>query len=136
MPIIFENIIFYGANHMKWLQNFFEKGNRKEKTKRFMLVGALLILAIYTDVRVDTAIREIRSSAQEEVLPVFADTEKYILREYGGRIGIFKAGHDTPSEVLGVYVFTLPKADQNALSVGITVYGSENLRALIEDFTG
>lgn len=60
---------------------------------------------------------------------------KYTLKEYNGRIGVFSGESETPSEILGVYVFTLPEADRNSLMIGITAYGEENLRQLIEDFT-
>ena len=52
------------------------------------------------------------------------------------RCGIYTAGEKLPIQVLNVYLFTLPDADQMALQAGIRVYSSEALRSLIEDFTG
>ncbi len=61
---------------------------------------------------------------------------KYVLRDCSGRIGIFREEETFPYEILSVYTFTLPEADRVALRVGITVYGEDALRTLIEDFTG
>ncbi len=60
---------------------------------------------------------------------------KFVLKEYEGRIGIYENDSRDPTEILAVYVFTLPETDRSALKIGITVYGTENLQKLIEDFT-
>ncbi len=107
----------------------------RKKAQIFALIASLLVLCIYTDVRFDGVMEALESGKTNDAVYALSNTEKYILKEYEGRIGIFSEGKEVPTEILGVYVFTLPKADQNALRVGITVYGLENLRSLIEDFT-
>ncbi len=60
---------------------------------------------------------------------------KFILKEYEGRIGVYKEDSAVPAQVLDVYVFTLPKADRISLKTGITVCGEDTLQKLIQDFT-
>ena len=71
----------------------------------------------------------------------FSDEESggetmYTVCEYGGRIGIFKGGNTFPETVLDIYVFTLPENDAIRLKNGITVYGEDGVRSIIEDFSG
>lgn len=52
-----------------------------------------------------------------------------------GRIGIWNKD-GTLEKTLNVAVATLPRADREQLAVGITVYGEDELAALIEDYSG
>jgi len=97
---------------------------------------AVLLLGIVLSERIDSLEQALNAAPAEKAeIPVIAEAEKYVLRSWCGRIGIFTAGSDTPDEVLGVYIFTLPEADRKALEIGITAYSQDGLRALIEDFT-
>ena len=64
-----------------------------------------------------------------------APTALYTVRELGGRIGIFDAGGALVRTV-NVPVATLPRTDRAQLAVGITSHSEEELKALIEDFSG
>ena len=109
----------------------------------YACTGVLIISVILTSLAVGmflyTRIAEIEAEMQwitDDSLPTnVSEVSKYVLREYEGRIGIFEGDGIVPTEVLNVYVFTLPAADRNALDIGITVYGTDALCALIEDFT-
>ena len=68
--------------------------------------------------------------------PAAAASPLYILREYDRRIGIFAGGDTAPSQILDVYIFTLPPADRTALQKGIPIWSDEELQARVEDFTG
>ena len=70
-------------------------------------------------------------AAPETELP----TALYTVRETGGRIGIFDAG-GVLVRTVNVPVNTLPRSDREQLSVGITIHSEEELKALIEDFSG
>lgn len=72
-----------------------------------------------------------RSTAEE-----YFPSESYTLREYDGKIGVFRQGNVIPDRVLDVYVFMLPENDAIRLEKGICVTGSDAVRSLIEDFTG
>lgn len=60
--------------------------------------------------------------------------QQYILREYMEKIAVFKDGSETPSEVLNVYVSTLPAQDQMELISGIIIETEAELRDILEDF--
>lgn len=60
----------------------------------------------------------------------------YILKEYNGLIGLFNSGGSTPCEVYDVIVKYLPESDIAALSQGIIIVSDEQLRSLIEDYSG
>jgi len=66
----------------------------------------------------------------------YSDSETYSFREYNNRIGIFKDGESFPYELLDVNVAILPESDCEKLQIGITVSGIDEVRSLIEDFTG
>ena len=59
-------------------------------------------------------------------------SEKYIMRDYNGRIAVFVYGE----EVFDVFTSSLPRGEAERVYKGITVEGDEALQKLIEDFTG
>ena len=62
-------------------------------------------------------------------------SEKYIMRDYNGRIAVFVYGEDEP-QVFDVFTSSLPRGEAERVYKGITVEGDEALQKLIEDFTG
>lgn len=71
------------------------------------------------------------------ILDTRADSaEKYTLRDYGGRIAVFRYGEDEPDEVFDIFTSSLPDGEIERLQTGITVEGEEALQRLIEDYTG
>ena len=60
--------------------------------------------------------------------------ETYTVREYFGRIGIFKSD-GALMQVLEVYVKTLPEADKRLLGEGFEIVGKKQLNSIIEDYT-
>ena len=125
------------------------KNKLKQLTKNvhfplFACMGILFLTVILTSIItgmfLGNRLKEIESQLrwQDSAVSVspMDETAKYVLKEYEGRIGVFKNESTMPTEVLNVYVFTLPSADRSALKIGISVYGAEALQSLIEDFTG
>lgn len=62
--------------------------------------------------------------------------DRYTVRDYNGRIGVFVNDSEIPSSTLDVFVNSLPVADRNDLEKGITVYSQQELSRLIEDLDG
>lgn len=58
----------------------------------------------------------------------------YLLKEHEGRIGVFKNGGDEVIQILDIYVFSLPDADQIDLVDGIIINSNEELTKIIEDY--
>lgn len=59
----------------------------------------------------------------------------YMLREYGGIIGVFSAGGSEPISVIDVDVRTLPEADRRALASGVFAADEDELNRRIEDYS-
>ena len=58
----------------------------------------------------------------------------YYLRDYDGRLAVFRAGSDTPYALFDCYTHQLPSYDQSALKAGVYAESYEQLVALIEDY--
>ena len=52
-------------------------------------------------------------------------SEKYIMRDYNGRIAVFVYGEDEPQEVFDVFTSSLPRGEAERVYKGITVEGDE-----------
>ncbi len=61
---------------------------------------------------------------------VFFPTALYIIGEHKGRIGVFDAT-GTLLRTVNVFVMTLPRADREALAVGIAVYSPEEVEEVV-----
>ena len=59
----------------------------------------------------------------------------YTLREYDGKLGVFPAGSDTPSQVIDIPISLLPPYDQAELQSGVSAADDAELARLLEDYT-
>ena len=65
-----------------------------------------------------------------------ADKEKrYVVKSHKGKIGIFSSDGDL-IQIIDVYIKTLPIADREMLEEGIDIDNVDELRDIIEDYTG
>lgn len=94
---------------------------------------SLSCFGIYFQIQLD----RLQSEQEKTALQTVGTADLlFTVREHDGKIGVFTPDSDTPVQILNVYVFTLPTADQRALQSGIPVYSTAELLSLIEDFTG
>ncbi|WOC31338.1 MULTISPECIES: BofC C-terminal domain-containing protein [Caproicibacterium] len=61
-------------------------------------------------------------------------TAAYLVKTYHGEIGIFRVGEEAPFRILNVQTASLPTADQQLLSSGISVQSAEELQQIVEDY--
>ena len=79
---------------------------------------------------------KIDSNGTQNDIPIFEETPSdetidiYCLKDYNGKIGIYK--NNSLVYTLDVYVFTLPEEDKKLLTEGIEVSNKEELYDLIE----
>ncbi len=59
----------------------------------------------------------------------------YILREYRGKLGVFRPGAGKPEELLDLPLSLLPPYDQAALREGVPVADEAALTRALEDYT-
>ncbi len=112
-----------------------------------ILVSFSLGIVIFTEKNVFAVNSEVSYSPSDESLskpsknavlePVYVtqcDDTVYVIREYNGKIGVFRRGTETPERILDVYVFTLPENVANKLFSGIEC-DSRTAEIYIEAFT-
>ena len=59
----------------------------------------------------------------------------WYMREYNGKIGIYRSGAAEPEQVLNVYVSMLPDEDREMLAKGIYLKNRTELQERIEDYS-
>lgn len=61
---------------------------------------------------------------------------QYIMRDYNGRIAVFRNGEDFPDEVFDIFTSSLPKEESERIMNGIAIQDSQELQEMIEAYTG
>ena len=69
-------------------------------------------------------------------LPQNQTNSQYIMRDYNGRIAVFRNGESSPEEVFDIFTSSLPKEEYERLMSGISVKDDSELQKLIEAYTG
>ncbi len=60
---------------------------------------------------------------------------QYTIKEYNGKVAVFKNNNTFPESVYDAYISVLPESDQERLKNGITVSDKTELQKIIEDYT-
>ncbi len=63
------------------------------------------------------------------------DTQ-YIMRDYDGRIAVFRNGEDYPEEVFDIFTSSLPQEEWERMINGIAIKDNQELQEMIEAYTG
>lgn len=72
--------------------------------------------------------------SENTVLPK-DDAYEYTLREYNGKVAVFKSNSESPEAIFDIYINSLPDYDKGQLAQGIRAKTFEELFAMIEDYT-
>lgn len=94
-----------------------------------LLIGSLVLTVTGNDGIVAGASSG-ASSAQQATL----DEDIYIVKEYDGKVAVFRQGENTPLNTTTQMVVDLPDRDRKTLKEGVQVTGKEKLRKLMEDY--
>lgn len=62
------------------------------------------------------------------------EAERYLIRDYQGRVAVFLEGVEEPEMIFDIYTKTLPELDQQQLTKGIPVEGYQQMTRLVEDY--
>lgn len=62
-------------------------------------------------------------------------SDYYTIKEYDGRIAVFKNTDKAPQKVYDSYISVLPEADRERLRKGILTDNTAELQKIIEDYT-
>lgn len=61
---------------------------------------------------------------------------EYTVKDYKGRIAVYKYGKSLPLEIFDIYTNSLPKTDSLKIHKGINIEDEKELQKVIEDYTG
>ena len=73
------------------------------------------------------------ASAEPEQSSVPSEN-RYLMKNHGGKLAVFRYPEESPLLIFDVYVSTLPAYDQRLLQEGIPAAGEKQLTKLIEDY--
>ncbi|HHZ05337.1 MAG TPA: hypothetical protein GX401_00900 [Clostridiales bacterium] len=90
-----------------------------------LMAGALVLTITGGDGRAD---------ATEPTQAVTQGSDVYIVKDYNGKVAVFREGETTPVSTTEKSVLDLPQRDREDLTAGVEVTGEEKLRKLIEDY--
>ncbi len=106
-------------------------------------VALITVFAEYSQKNRERLVNDVTASAAETVSLVSESSEAptedleqgYILREYEGRLAVFKDDEAEPLYVFNVSMNTMSDYDKNALQEGIAAKDLTELKTLVEDYT-
>lgn len=93
----------------------------------FVIIIVGIIIGFYTP----TEKKSIYNSKSDVVENI---DNSYILKEYQGKVGVFKNNQSEPIFIINVFVNTLPDYDVESLKNGIYIKDEAELSKIIEDF--
>ena len=97
------------------------------KISVFSLVCVLFLATLFVNLNNDIKIYENEEKAKQQVL--------YTIKEYEGKIAVFKNSDNKPYTVYEAYTSLLPEQDRQRLQKGIKVDNTADLQRIIEDYT-
>ena len=74
------------------------------------------------------------SSSSSSKVQAEEEAERYLIRDYQGRVAVFLEGVEEPEMIFDIYTKTLPELDQQQLTKGIPVEGYQQMTRLVEDY--
>ncbi len=107
------------------------KEMRAEERRRLLPVLIACVLLIGVAAWVSVLLPE---EPVLEILPV-EQPARQILREWDGRLALFKGDDTEPAEVYDVTVAALPTEEQERLREGIVIESEEMLASLLDNYT-
>lgn len=81
-----------------------------------------------------SSLSSISSSSSSSKVQAEEEAERYLIRDYQGRVAVFLEGVEEPEMIFDIYTKTLPELDQQQLTKGIPVEGYQQMTRLVEDY--
>ncbi len=97
------------------------------KISIFSLVCVLCLATLFFNLNNDISIYEDENNTNHH--------ETYTIKEYEGKIAVFKNSDKKPYTVYEAYTSLLPEQDRQRLQNGIKVDNTTDLQKIIEDYT-
>ena len=96
--------------------------------KRVTILISVFIIIIVISVSVNSHAGAKVKEPDKKPMPL------YVLKDYFGKVAVFKYNSNVPQETLSVYTNSLPLFDQKELTTGVYAYNEQELSSLIEDY--
>lgn len=116
-----------------------KSGDKMSKSNMFYmclaaltLSGVIVITSIAYDARGENANAEVVFSETTETIE---EAIGYVLKEYEGKLALFRENSEKPYKKLDVDTSTLTDYDKELIRQGIAVKTEKELNALLEDYT-
>ena len=100
---------------------------------KFIITTLVIILCTLT---VIYNLNKIKSRNATSRTITEASNYEYIIKDYKGRVAIYKYGKNLPLEIFDIYTDSLPEADSLKIYKGINITNEKELQKIIEDYTG
>lgn len=97
------------------------------KISLFSLICILFLATLFVNLNNDINIYENEEKTKNQ--------EVYTIKEYEGKIAVFKNSDKKPFTVYDAYTSLLPEQDRQRLKNGIEVDNTTDLQRIIEDYT-
>lgn len=95
--------------------------------RRILWIIGFIFLCLFSAIYLTVDAIEPKANQKPEII--------YTVKDYDGKIAVFKSGSDTPEKVLdSPYIRDLPKYDQDLLKIGISAYSEEELNLILQDY--
>lgn len=98
---------------------------------KLKIASAVIVLACTGLILFNVYKKPVKQSSAESV----TQQEYYILKDYCGKIAVFKGDSSTPEQIYDIFTNTLPEQDITMLTHGIEVKSENELTELINDYT-
>ena len=99
-----------------------------KKLIAFSIISLFTLTTLFIQLNNDIEKREIEELTDNT--PTY-----YTVKEYDGKVTIFRNEDTQPLNIYDSYVSVLPQSDQEKLKSGITVSNTDDLQKVIEDYT-
>ena len=101
--------------------------------KHIIVITVIIILCTISIISSFLKIKPISATTKEITE---SSNYEYTIKDYKGRIAIFKYGKELPLEIFDIYTDSLPKTDSMRIEEGIDITDEKELQKIIEDYIG
>lgn len=96
-------------------------------TAFFVFITAITVVYI--------AVPQEKAAASTEYISEIDVETSYTLKDYKGKLAVFREDAEIPYKIFDIFTSNLPKKDREALKDGIKATGEKELQKLVSDYT-
>lgn len=101
----------------------------------FTLVSAVTISGFIVICTLGQSLQKQKAEAKSARIVSELEKVEYVVREYEGKLGVFRGESETPYRIIDFNVSLLSEYDREQLADGIVIGSEEELNTFIEDMS-